>query len=814
MPLLYISIAWLFGTWSGSFLSLPAWLTLLGLAGVIPAILLPRYRKSIILVSVCFVTLTAAALRYQASIQLLDSSQLRFFNDRGAIEVEGMISDAPVIKGKAVSFRFSPERMIVNGTTADIKGDALVRLPFYKELRYGDVLKLTGKPETPQQFEDFDYKNYLDNQGIYTVFYYPRIEVQEHDRGLAPLSLIYSLRGYLGDSLARCLPEPQASLSQAILLGMRTNIPVDIMQAFYASGTTHLLAISGLNLTIILGMTLAATIWLFGRRYKLYIWLSLALIWIYALLTGLPPTVARAAAMGSVFLFAELSGRQRNSLAALSLAAAIMVAIEPHILWDVGFQLSFLSMLGLIYIAPYLTNQAVEAGPAEHSMVTRAKKLLVIGFGTALAAVLATWPVIAVYFKTFSVAGIPATFFAMPVMPAIIVTSTLTAFSGWAWSPLGIFFGWTAWLFLSFFLLIIQVFSAIPYIYIQGLELQAWQIGLYYAALALVLLALRYRKFIAEKAKSLASSLAQNIGTLNYRLDKIKYGWLLTILLLANVLVWVAIASLPDGKLHVYVLDVGQGECILIRTPAGRNILIDTGPDPQVARVQLGKNLPFWDRQIDLLILTQPQADHNSGAIDLLRNYNIKNIAMTPLPSNSEFTRKLNDEISQKDLAPQPIVTGKEILLEQGIRLSVLNPPAELHTGTDDDINNNTSVLKLEWGSVSFLLTSDIEEEAERYLLEKRANLRSSVLKVAHHGSRGSTCDSFLSVVHPSAAVISAGADNRFGHPHREIVSKLAVSIGDNHVYNTMVNGTVEFITDGARLWCKTERLSQNYPGN
>ncbi len=814
MPLLYISVAWLLGTWFGSFFSLPHWLLSLGLAGFIPAIFLPRYRKSIILISISFIALIGGALRYQSSIQPLDSSQLRYYNDKGIVEMVGMISDAPVIKGKAVSFRFASGTFIHNGMTADIQGDALVRLPFYKELKYGDMLRLTGKPETPQQIEDFDYKNYLSNQGIYTVMYYPHVEILARDKGFAPISWIYTLRGNLGDSLARSLPEPQASLSQAILLGLRTNIPTDIMQAFYASGTTHLLAISGLNLTIILGMTLAATIWLFGRRYKIYIWLSLALIWTYALLTGFPPTVARAAIMGSVFLLAELSGRQRSTLAALSLAAAIMVAIEPRVMWDVSFQLSFLSMLGLIYISPYLINRIEEAGPAEHSLITRGKQLLVIGFGTALAAVLATWPAIATYFKTFSIAGIPATFFAMPAMPAIIMTSILTAFAGWAWHPAGVFFGWIAWLFLSFFLLVIRVFSAIPYMYIQGLELQPWQIALYYAALALVLLALKYRKSLTEKAKSLVFNLTKNIGTSNYRLDKIKYGWLLAALLLANIPVWIAVSCLPDGKLHVYVLDVGQGESILIRTPSGQNILVDTGPDPQVARVQLGKYLPFWERQIDLLILTQPQADHNSGAIDLIRNYRIKNITMPPLPSYSEFTRKLNDEMSQKGLVSQPVVAGKVINLEQGIRIEVLNPPAELLAGTVDDINNNTSVLKLEWDGVSFLFTSDIEEEAERYLLEKRANLRSDVLKVAHHGSRGSTCDSFLATVHPSAAVISAGEDNRFGHPHREIVNKLAVNIDSNHVYNTMVNGTVEFITDGARLWCKTERVWHNYPVN
>jgi competence protein ComEC len=288
-------------------------------------------------------------------------------------------------------------------------------------------------------------------------------------------------------------------------------------------------------------------------------------------------------------------------------------------------------------------------------------------------------------------------------------------------------------------------------------------------------------------------------------LNNVHFGWIVAVLLIASVLIWTSAAWLPDGKLHVYVLDVGQGESILIRTPSGQNILIDTGPDPHIARVQLGKNLPFWDRQIDLLILTQPQADHNSGAVDLIRNYSIKNITMPPLPSNSEFTRRMDEEIHRKGLASLTLIAGEYIMLERGIRLSVLHPPVALLQGTGDDINNNTSVLRLEWDKVSFLLTSDIAEDAEKYLLQNRANLRSSVLKVAHHGSRGSTCDSFLAAVHPSAAVISAGEGNRFGHPHREIIDRLATQTGSNRVYNTILDGSIEFITDGKKLWCRTE---------
>jgi len=139
--------------------------------------------------------------------------------------------------------------MVTGSEKSEVKGDTLVRLPFYKEFHYGDMLQLTGKLETPQQFEDFDYKNYLANQGIYSIMNYPKVVVLESGKGLAPFAWIYALRDRLAQSLSAVLPEPQSSLSQAILLGLRGNIPAGLMQSFYYTGTTHLLAISGMNLT-------------------------------------------------------------------------------------------------------------------------------------------------------------------------------------------------------------------------------------------------------------------------------------------------------------------------------------------------------------------------------------------------------------------------------------------------------------------------------------------------------------------------------------------------------------------------------------
>ena len=157
------------------------------------------------------------------------------------------------------------------------------------------------------------------------------------------------------------LPEPQASLVQGIVLGMRDNIPTSLRTDFAQSGTTHLLAISGLHLSIVTGILLATGRWIFGRRYNIYIWLALVAIWFYAVITGMNPPVMRAAIMASLFLAADLLGRQLSVITPLTFAGAIMVGIDPQVLWNASFQLSFLAMVGLIFVAPWLQAQGRKA---------------------------------------------------------------------------------------------------------------------------------------------------------------------------------------------------------------------------------------------------------------------------------------------------------------------------------------------------------------------------------------------------------------------------------------------------------------------
>jgi len=367
---------------------------------------------------------------------------------------------------------------------------------------------VTGELETPPTFEDFDYKSYLEHQGIYSICYYPKIEILEEGRGFEPLQWLYSFRGRLSDSLTKALPEPQGSLAQGILLGIRSNIPYSVTQAFSRSGTAHILAISGLHITIIIGILLSFLILVFGKQRSIYIWLTLIAIWIYALLTGMHPPVIRATMMGSLFLLAEYLGRQRSAITALAFAAAVMVGIQPQILWSISFQLSFTAMLGLILFYPYLKSWG-RKGVAK--VFEYRDKAIAIGnvftdsFAVTIAAIIAVWPLVAYYFNVVSLVGVPATFLSLPALPAIIVASALVAFVGLFAVFVSQILGWVAWLFLTYLLLVVEGFDALPFSSFQVSTIPVWLVWEYYIILAIVVAWLNYRKQLNDIFSRLAS---------------------------------------------------------------------------------------------------------------------------------------------------------------------------------------------------------------------------------------------------------------------------------------------------------------------
>ena len=482
MWLCYVSCAWVAGVFLGSKVSLPPLIILSGLLPLLLIPFLPDSRKTLIAAGLCLLVFFSGGLYYPSDLPRIDEHSLCFYNDKGTAEIQGTVTAEPDSRNKLCLLTFSASKLTMDGEENQVSGTTLVMVPPYPAYQYGDVLKLTGELKKPIPFDGFNYTSYLAGQGIYSVIYYPEIKVIGRGEGSKTLQWLYSLRESLSDSLARALPEPQGALAQAILLGWRGNIPDSLNQAFSRTGTAHLLAISGLHIGVVIAMVLSFGILIFGRRHSLYIWLALAVIWLYVLLTGMRPPVIRAAIMGSLFLTAEFLGRQRDITTALAFAAAVMVAIQPRILWSVSFQLSFLAMAGLALLYPRFQMQLRKAFTALHidrGAMGSAGNMLADSFAASLAAITATWPLIAYYFGVVSLVALPATFFSLLALPAIIVSSSLVAFSGLFAAVMARVLGWLSWLFLSYLLMVVHGFDALPHSSLEVATISAWQIGVY-----------------------------------------------------------------------------------------------------------------------------------------------------------------------------------------------------------------------------------------------------------------------------------------------------------------------------------------------
>ena len=241
-------------------------------------------------------------------------------------------------------------------------------------------------------------------------------------------------------------------------------------------------------------------------------------------------------------------------------------------------------------------------------------------------------------------------------------------------------------------------------------------------------------------------------------------------LLLLSMILLREIFLLPDGTLHMHVLDVGQGDAILLVTPSGAQILVDGGPDLS-ALEHLGSFLPFFDRTIELLVLTHPDLDHITALPEVAARYRIERILLSGAAGSSgryemllAVLRKRGTKVMLSDLS-------RDIDLGDGVMLDVVWPSVH-HLSQFRSINDLSVVLRVLYNDHTVLLTGDIEEKAETAILKSGADIRADILKVPHHGSKTSSSTGFLLAVSPSAAFISVGKDNRFGHPHREVLDR------------------------------------------
>jgi competence protein ComEC len=783
--LLPVAAAWLAGVGAAALGYPEAWVVFaLGSLGASAGFLAASCPRHALLALVCGAFATLGVARYEAVRPPETPWGVALHAGTGDVTVRGVISDEPEPRGASQRFQLAVREVVrSDGSILPADGKLLVYTRAFPELAYGDTLALRGEIELPPELPDFDYREHLARRGVVATMGFPAVERLDTGGGSAVTRALIDLRWPLSDALARSLAEPEAALAQGILLGERAAIPDDLTDDFNRAGISHLVAISGSNIAIIVVALVALFAPGFGRRRAIL--MTIAAILVYAVFVGGSPSVLRAVAMATVWLGARFTGRPTRSMNAIVIAAAALTLWQPLTINDVAFQMSFAAIIGLAYAWPYLQS-LIEPYLIRWLPSGVAVPIAAMTSAT-MAASFAVLPIIAANFDRISLISIPANLLAVPLFPLVIASSLLTALAGVISNDLGVLVGRAGVLPLSALVAIGRTFADIPG---SSLELDGFgwphTLATYGGLIAITVLLRRRRRPVVEE---------------RVRPSRVRPAYAASTALLAiAALVFAGNLRGDSDRLSVTVLDVGQGDAILIETAAGHNLLVDGGPDGASLMQAIGAHLDDGERRIDLIVLTHPHDDHIGGLVELAERYEIGGVLEGRTgdgPTYEAWRERLDD----RGVGVRRAVEGQWIDLGDGVRIEVLNPGETAFAGTDD-VNNDSVVLRLTAGDVSFLLMGDLAAEGEAALLQRHGDLGATVLKAGHHGSDGASTAAFIDAVVPEVVAVSAGAGNNHGHPSPTTLLRFA----GLPLLRTDLNGDLRFETDGTRLWVEVER--------
>jgi competence protein ComEC len=655
-------------------------------------------------------------------------------------------------------------------------------MPAYPRLMAGDSITWSG---TVRALTDSSYDQYLAAQGISAGCRVTDLAVLSHDD--SPAGRLEALRQASGDALQRVLPEPEGGLAAAILVGLRDRVERDLAAAFTTAGVSHIVAISGWNIAIVAAVVAAILRGRVGRRPRAAA--TILAIVAYTLFAGGSPSVMRAAVMAGVALGAAEIGRGSRVMVALAWAVALMIVVEPATVADVGFQLSATATAGLVAWGSPLTAWIADRAPRLPAVVRES-------LGVSLAAQASTLPIALLTFGRLALIAPAANLVAVPLVPPVMGAGAVAFGAGWL-ATLGAptwmtgILAMPASILLQALVAVVRAAAAIPGAN-ETLPFPANVAGAG-AASALLLLMSRGLKRTSKRA---APKVAQaRSGRSAPRLGR-HFKWALAGAALLAVLAGSVVAASPDGSIHVIVLDVGQGDSILLEGDRGGRILIDGGPDPNLLMTDLDHYIPAWDRRLDAVILTHPHDDHVSGLVAVVERYQVGRAFESGWSVDTPAYRAWKSALAARGLKRERLSTGEMLQLDDAT-LQVIWPddgtvrsPLLDSTATSNRQTNDASVVLLgEYEGRRFLLTGDAEDDVDPILLS-RGLPSLDMLKVAHHGSATASSDELLATVHPSISVISVGVNNMYGHPNGATVARLRAH--STRVARTDQNGTVE----------------------
>ena len=726
---------------------------------------------------ILFFALFLGAARYQASIPKFDAFHIAFYNDRDYdLLITGTLVEPPDYRDSYTNLRMKISNVDTGDGDLSVSGLILVRVSNNQAFHYGDVLRLRGKLKTPPENEDFSYRDYLAAQHIHSYVSNAEVTVLPGTGGNPIFAALYAIKEKSFNNIYRMFPDPESSLLAGILLGVDTGLTKELQQAFKNTGTAHIIAISGFNISIIAGIFFAFFSRFLGDRRGAVV--AILGIIIYTFIVGADAAVVRAAVMGSLALLARQVGRRQFALNTLLAVALLMCLWNPLYIWDVGFQLSFFATLGLIlYADPFskfadrLITKYFPASTAERFAELFSEFVLL-----TLAAQVTTIPIMAYHFQRISLVSFLANPFILPAQPAVMILGGLAVLLSLVWLPLGQAAGWVAWPFVVYTIRMVELFDRVPHGTIFLGDFSIWIVIVFYAALLSVTFGW--------------SGIKERVQSLKRDQVKVPVGSGLIVLVLALLLVWRAAVALPDRLLHVTFLDVGSADAVLIKTPSGKSVLINGGPSVTTLSDELGRRVSAFNRKLDWLVIAGTDEEQVAALPRVIDRYPPDAVLWSGNEQASFSSRVLDEWLTLQSISVTLAEKDQWLDLGDGATLRVLT------TGP------RGSVLLLAYQNFRALLPIGMSFEAMDELRNGAGVGPVSVLALADSGYAASNPPDWIANLNPELVVLSVAAGDENGMPDGEVLE----SIKDYDVLRTDQNGWIEITTNGEQMWVNVER--------
>ncbi|MCX6559306.1 MAG: DNA internalization-related competence protein ComEC/Rec2 [Candidatus Aminicenantes bacterium] len=787
-PFLPMASAFLAGVWIGEATHGPA-VIFLALAVAALGLAWREYRRrreiraAVWALVVC--TTLGAAILAETEARFA-GHPLRALPAGSAIELTGVLAETPSLGIDRDQLILRAERAVSAGRVVSVVGLARIsvpRTPFSGRLRIyrvGDRLRLAATVLPPREFANFSppfSERYLRTQGLNLLAAVKSgllIERTSSAPGWSPRRLISSLRRAFLDVIGTgfsdpALPggiRPEGAVLEALLLGERGRMSEELTRSLQKTGLFHLIAISGAHIGII-AVFLFAVLRACRVSDRAASMVLIGLLVFYAFLVEGRASVVRAVVMAVLYLGGRLLWKDVSLLNTLALSALLILIADPFQLFDQGFTLTYAATLAiLLFYGPILKR------------LPRLPLKLSEAAALSFSAQIGVLPLTVAAFHRVALSGIPLNFIAVPLVSVIMA-------AGYVFLPLGLLGAGVARLgaavlkpLVAAFIRSLGLLDGVPFLSYRVPTLSGWFMAAYAAAFLALLVPARsrfHRRIVAAAAAC------------------------------ATALVVLVPFPIRSSGFRVTILDVGQGDSILIEAPGTEPMLIDGGGSA-FGTFDIGENVvspALWDRHIrrlGLVVLTHDHPDHRRGLLTVARNFKVREFWEPPGGARDEEAETLDAALA--GAARWKLAAGT-IRRFGRAEIEVLSPEGGPAPPRGDE-NDRSLVIRLTYGKTSFLLPGDIGSGVESRLVRTGKSLRSDVLKVPHHGSRTSSSEEFLAAVSPRLAVVTAGRGNRYGLPHPDALGRLGRT--GARLLRTDFQGAVEFSLNGETISVKTAR--------